>query len=263
MTTIKTAALTRWTFVGRVVILLFNMLSRLVTAFLPRSKGLLISWLQSASAVTFGDQGNKVCYCFHCFLMCLPWSDGRGRGIVNTVGIHRNAHKNPGLWEVATVWDGSWAPPGELAHFLCYLTEPSSIGSQEGVGSDLHFLTACNIWGWDWSSVLFPACSIHTSLDSSCSVCSTLRSPLALMKMVSWHLQAHRVKRSHKQWSLASLEGLDFSLDSLISVVTSHLRIYSQKSISVLSLGSNPWNLTFSTQAPLTAAGVETCVLGW
>ena len=47
----KTIALTRWTFVGKVMSLLFNMLSRLVTAFFPRSKHLLISWLQSPSAV--------------------------------------------------------------------------------------------------------------------------------------------------------------------------------------------------------------------
>ena len=51
MTTGKTIALTRWTFVGKVMSLLFNMLSRLVKTFLPRSKRLLISWLQSPSAV--------------------------------------------------------------------------------------------------------------------------------------------------------------------------------------------------------------------
>ena len=51
MTTGKTIALTRWTFVGKVMSLLFNMLSRLVIIFLPRSKHLLISWLQSPSAV--------------------------------------------------------------------------------------------------------------------------------------------------------------------------------------------------------------------
>ena len=51
MTTGKTIALTRWTFVGKVMSLLFNMLYRLVIAFLPRSKSLLISWLQSPSAV--------------------------------------------------------------------------------------------------------------------------------------------------------------------------------------------------------------------
>ena len=51
MTTGKTIALTRQSFVGKVISLLFNMLSRLVIAFLPRSKHLLISWLQSPSAV--------------------------------------------------------------------------------------------------------------------------------------------------------------------------------------------------------------------
>ena len=51
MTTGKTIALTRQTFVGKVMSLLFNMLSRLVITFLPRSKHLLISWLQSPSAV--------------------------------------------------------------------------------------------------------------------------------------------------------------------------------------------------------------------
>ena len=51
MTTGKTIALTRWTFVGKIMFLLFNMLCRLVITFLPRSKHLLISWLQSLSAV--------------------------------------------------------------------------------------------------------------------------------------------------------------------------------------------------------------------
>ena len=51
MTTQKTIALTRWTFVGKIMSLPFNMLSRLVIVFLPRSKCLLISWLQSPSAV--------------------------------------------------------------------------------------------------------------------------------------------------------------------------------------------------------------------
>ena len=72
MTTGKTIALTRWTFVGKVMSLLFNMLSRLVITFLPRSKCLLISWLQSPSAVIFGVQNYKVSHCFHCFPMYLP-----------------------------------------------------------------------------------------------------------------------------------------------------------------------------------------------
>ena len=67
MTTGKTIALSRWTSVSKVMPLLLNMLSRFVIAFLPRSKHLLISWLQSPSAVIFGAQENKVCHCFHFF----------------------------------------------------------------------------------------------------------------------------------------------------------------------------------------------------
>ena len=64
MTTGKTITLTRWTFVGKVMSLLFNMLSRLVIAFLPRSKRLLISWLQSPFAVILEPPQNKVSHCF-------------------------------------------------------------------------------------------------------------------------------------------------------------------------------------------------------
>ena len=71
MTTGKTIALTIWTFVDKVMSLLFKMLSRLVIAFLPRSKCLLISWLQSPSAVILEPQ-NKVSHCFHCFPIYLP-----------------------------------------------------------------------------------------------------------------------------------------------------------------------------------------------
>ena len=60
MTTGKTIALTRWNFVGKVMSLLFNMLSRLVIAFLPRSKCLLISWLQSQSAVILEPSKNSL-----------------------------------------------------------------------------------------------------------------------------------------------------------------------------------------------------------
>ena len=59
MTTGKTKALTSWTFVGKVLSLLFNMRSRLVIAFLPRSKHLLISWLQKPSAVILGPKKIK------------------------------------------------------------------------------------------------------------------------------------------------------------------------------------------------------------
>ena len=60
MTTGKNIAFTRWTFVGKVMSLLLNMLSRLVITFLPRSKRLLISWLQSTICTDFGAQKNKV-----------------------------------------------------------------------------------------------------------------------------------------------------------------------------------------------------------
>ena len=68
MTSGKTIALAIWTFVGKVMSLLCNTLSRFVIAFL-----LLISWLQC-----FGTQENKVCYCFYCFPIYLPWSDETG-----------------------------------------------------------------------------------------------------------------------------------------------------------------------------------------
>ena len=64
MTTGKTTALSRRTFVDKVMSLLFNMLSRLVITFLPRSKHLLISWLQSPSAVILEPRKNKVSHCF-------------------------------------------------------------------------------------------------------------------------------------------------------------------------------------------------------
>ena len=72
MTTGETIALTRQTYVDRVMSLLFNMLSRLLITFLLRSKCLLISWLQSPSAVILEPPKNKVSQCFHCFPIYLP-----------------------------------------------------------------------------------------------------------------------------------------------------------------------------------------------
>ena len=77
MTIGKTIALTRWTLVGKIISLLFNMLSRFVIAFLPRRKH-----LNFMAAVTicsdFGVPTQKVCHCFHCFPIYLPRSDGIG-----------------------------------------------------------------------------------------------------------------------------------------------------------------------------------------
>ena len=72
MTTGKTIALTRWTFFGKEMSLLFNMLSSLVIAFLPESRHLFISGLQSPSAVILDPPQNKVSHCFHCFPIYLP-----------------------------------------------------------------------------------------------------------------------------------------------------------------------------------------------
>ena len=74
MTTGKTIALTRQTFVSRVMSLLFN------TVYLSDLffQGASFSWLQVTICSDFGDQENKVCHCFHCFLICLPWNDGTG-----------------------------------------------------------------------------------------------------------------------------------------------------------------------------------------
>ena len=82
MTTGKTTALTRWALVSKTMSLLFNMLSRLVTAFLPRSKHLLISWLQPPPAVIL-ETKKIVSHYFHCFHIYLPWSDGtRCHGLI-------------------------------------------------------------------------------------------------------------------------------------------------------------------------------------
>ena len=72
MTPGKTIALNRRAFVGKVMSLLFNMLSRLVITFLPRRKRLSMSWLQSPSAVILEPPKNKVSHCFHCFPIYFP-----------------------------------------------------------------------------------------------------------------------------------------------------------------------------------------------
>ena len=75
LTTGNIIALTRWTFVGKVMSLLFNTLSRFTIDFIPICKYLLISWLQSQSS-DFGAQENKFCHYFHRFPIYLPCSDG-------------------------------------------------------------------------------------------------------------------------------------------------------------------------------------------
>ena len=86
MTTEKAIALTRRTFVGKLVSLLFNMLSRLVTAFLSRSKGLLISWLQSPSAMIL-EPKKRESVTASTFSLCLPLSDGTGHHDLNFLDV--------------------------------------------------------------------------------------------------------------------------------------------------------------------------------
>ena len=106
MTTRKTIALTRWTFVGKVMSLLFNMLSRFIITFLPRSKRLLISWLQSPSAVISEPQKIKsdtvstvspsICLeegmATHCSVLAwrIPWTEEPGG--LPSMGSHRVGH---------------------------------------------------------------------------------------------------------------------------------------------------------------------------
>ena len=75
MTTGKTIALTRWTFVGKAMSLLLNMLSRFVITFFQRGKHLLISWLQSLSAVIFEAQENKILSLLVVANFLIPWDN--------------------------------------------------------------------------------------------------------------------------------------------------------------------------------------------
>ena len=75
MTTGKTIALTRWTFVDKVMSLLFNMLSKLAITFLPRSKRLLISWLQSPSAMILEPRQSQPLFALFPHLFAMKWWD--------------------------------------------------------------------------------------------------------------------------------------------------------------------------------------------
>ena len=138
MTTGKTIALTIQTFVAKVMSLLLNILSRLVIAFLPRSKHLLISWLQSPSAVILEPKKIKLCNCLHCCLIYLPWNNGTGWHDLHVLNVefsasfftllfhfHQEAlwllfafcHKGGVIW-ISKVIDIS---PGNLDSSLCYI----------------------------------------------------------------------------------------------------------------------------------------------
>ena len=94
MTTGKNIALTKRTFVGKVISLLFNKLSRLVITSLLRSKRLLISWLQSPFAVILEapPKKNKVYHCFHHRPIYLPWIDGTRRHDLSFLRVEYQSH---------------------------------------------------------------------------------------------------------------------------------------------------------------------------
>ena len=144
MTTGKTIALTRWTFVSKVISLLFHILSRLVIDFLPRSKHLLISWLQSPSAVIFGAPKNKVSHCFHCFPIYLPWSNGTTTLVTS--------------WEELTHWKRLWSweglgtgGKGDNRGWDVWMASPARytclFESTLGVGDEQGSLVCCDLWG--------------------------------------------------------------------------------------------------------------------
>ena len=110
MTTGKTIALTRWAFVGKVLCLLFNMLSRLVITFLPRSKCVLISWLQSPSAVILEPPEIKSAAGFHCFPIDFPWRDRTRLGWLKYLSSSRQSLSR--VWLFANPWTVAYqAPP--------------------------------------------------------------------------------------------------------------------------------------------------------
>ena len=136
MTTGKTIALTRWNFVGKVMSLLFNMLPRLVIAFLPRSKHLLTSRLQSPSAVIL-ETKKIVSHCFHCFPVYLPRSEGTG-------------------WHDLSFW---------MLSFKAIFHSPLSLSSR--VSLVLHFLPKgwCHLHIWGYCNLDFNVCFIQTRIS--------------------------------------------------------------------------------------------------
>ena len=125
MTTGKTNALTRWIFFDKVMSLLFNILSRLVVTFLPRSKHLLISWLQSPSAVIL-EPRKIVSHCFPCFPIYL--SVTQPCSAMTVIFVTPWARQAPlSMGSQQEYWSGSPFPsPGELPNSGIKPTSPAA-----------------------------------------------------------------------------------------------------------------------------------------
>ena len=126
MTAGKTTALTSQTFVDKVMSLLLNMLSRLVITFLPRTKRLLISWLQSASAVVLEPRKNKVSHCFHCYPIYFPWGEQYSQYWRFSFSISPS-NEHPGLISFRMDWVDLLAVQGTLKSLLQHHSSKASI----------------------------------------------------------------------------------------------------------------------------------------
>ena len=106
MTTGKTIALTRWIFVGKVMSLLFNMLSRLVSHSFSSKEQVSFNFTAAVTICNdLGAQENKVCHCFHFFPIYLPWSHGTGCHDLSLLNVNNQALHL--FWKAL---DNSWDP---------------------------------------------------------------------------------------------------------------------------------------------------------
>ena len=164
MTIGKTIALTVLTFAGKIMSLLFNTLSRLVIAFLPRSKCLFISWLQSPSAVILEPKKMKS-HCFHCFPIHLPWSVGT-RCLDPNLANGNNTTLAPvsvGYCYLCFFWV---VRPLALNVFLTYVYWSALMPTWWELSADLWFFFSLCVQIYFWYSSLWTLTALF-SLDSS------------------------------------------------------------------------------------------------
>ena len=180
--------------------LLFNMLSKFVITFLPRGKCLLISWLQSPSAVILESKKNKVSHCFHCLLIYLPWSDGT------------RCHD-------LSFWMLSFKPTFSLSSFIKRLFSSSSLSAIRVVSSAslrlLIFLPAMLFPAFTSSSPAFPTMYSAYKLNKQGDNIQPWPTPFPIwnqsvvpcpvLTVSSW--PAYRFLRRQVRWS-----GIPFSL---------------------------------------------------
>ena len=129
ITTGKIIALTRQTFVGKIMSLLFNMLSRLLITFLPRSKRLLISWLQSQSAVIL-EPKKIVWHCFLCFPIYFPWSDKPRQHIKNQRHCFTNKGSYTQSYGLSSCYIWIWVVSVQLLSGIWFLVIPWTAAHQ-------------------------------------------------------------------------------------------------------------------------------------